>query len=75
MKKLIGIFLIVVFVSGCATAPQLQPVRLEAKLINLPQLNVVTEGEIGQTIVSKTYVSRTYAARIDKDGLRSSLRK
>lgn len=55
MNKLIVLLSFAGLVSGCATTPQMQPITFQSKLINSPELNVVTEGEIGLTIVSKTF--------------------
>lgn len=58
MKRVFFTVMIAALVSACETVPEMKYTRHEMKLIHIPDLNIVTEGEIGRTLVSKVYSTK-----------------
>lgn len=69
MKKILSLSLVMLALAGCATAPQIQiqEYSARAETVTIPAINVESEAELGQNIVSKAYRSVYPAISLDHD--------
>jgi len=67
MKKFILAVIASAILAGCATTDDVKRTYAPTKIINIPQVNIETEAEIGRTIVSKANLTVYPAVSVNED--------
>lgn len=67
MKRVFVAVTVVVMLAGCATTENVKRAYEPIRVIHTPQVNVETEAEIGQTIVSKANLTVFPAVSVNQD--------